>query len=437
MPMSAREVRQALHELGDLRYAAGDLDDALRRIVHATHELFAVDGAGLMLVDPDQLLRNVADSDKRVGDLEELQIEHGEGPCIDAFDDKELVHAADLADEERWPDFCPAAVERGLRAVLASPIPYNQMAIGVVTVFSSEVHPWSPEGELALVAFTDLAALTIANTMQSEQRGELATQLQRALDARVRDRAGQGRPGGPRRVSPGQAFERMRRRARAERRRVVEIAQRDHDQPPADRQPADPCAMTTDPLEALRRLCLALPETTERRSHGEPTWFVRGRRPSSPTPTTTTTTGWSSGAPPSGRAGGLVASAPERFFRPPYVGHRGWLGVYLDVPQDWEEVAELVADAYRTVAPRRLVAQLDDPGPRAAGVEGGCLAGDGRPAELLDGAAAAGLAHALGQGGVGEDAVEALGDVGGEAGRGRGRRRRRRSRTGPAGRSRR
>ena len=224
MPMSAHEVRQALHELGDLRYAAGNLDEALRRIVHATHKLFAVDGAGLMLVDPDQLLRNVADSDKRVGDLEELQIRHGEGPCIDAFDDKELVHAADLAAERRWPSFSPAAVDRGLRAVLASPIPYNQMAIGVVAVFSAKAHPWSPEGELALVAFTDLAALTIANTMQSEQRGELATQLQRALDARVLIEQAKGALVAREGVTPGEAFEQMRRRARAERRRVVEIA---------------------------------------------------------------------------------------------------------------------------------------------------------------------------------------------------------------------
>ena len=86
----------------------------------------------------------MADSDDRVGDIEELQIEHGEGPCIDAFDDKELVHAADLAAEERWPKFSPAAVGQGLRAVLASPIPYNQMAIGVVSVFSAKVRPWSP-----------------------------------------------------------------------------------------------------------------------------------------------------------------------------------------------------------------------------------------------------------------------------------------------------
>src|SRR5215216_4018426 len=146
MSMSAREVRHALQELEDLRYAAGNLDQALRRIVEATHQLFAVDGAGLMLIDPDQLLRNIAVSDRRIDDLEELQIEHGEGPCVDAFEAK-------------------TAVERGLRAVLASPIPYNQHAIGVVVVFSAKVHPWSPEGELALVAFTDLAALTIANTM--------------------------------------------------------------------------------------------------------------------------------------------------------------------------------------------------------------------------------------------------------------------------------
>ena len=225
MPMSAHEVRKALHEVGDLRYAAGNLDDALRRIVGATHQLFAVDGAGLMLIDPDQLLRNIAVSDQRVDDLEELQIEHGEGPCIDAFDEKELVHAADLATEARWPKFSPAALERGLRAVLASPIPYNQTAIGVVVVFSTKVHPWSPEGELALVAFTDLAALTIANTLQSEERGELAAQLQRALDARVVIEQAKGALVAQEGLTEREAFERLRRQARSQRRRVVEVAE--------------------------------------------------------------------------------------------------------------------------------------------------------------------------------------------------------------------
>jgi predicted DNA-binding protein (MmcQ/YjbR family) len=56
----------------------------------------------------------------------------------------------------------------------------------------------------------------------------------------------------------------------------------------------------------------------------------------------------------------MVSSDPERFFVPPYVGGRGWLGVYLDVPVDWDEIAEIVEDAYRTVAPKRLVDQLEE-----------------------------------------------------------------------------
>jgi hypothetical protein len=118
--------------------------------------------------------------------------------------------------------------------------------------------------------------------------------------------------------------------------------------------------MDGDPLERLRRLCLALPETTERLSHGEPTWFVRGKK------TFVTYADhhhddrlsfWC--AAPAGAQEALVASDPERFFVPPYVGGRGWLGVYLDVPADWDEIADLVADAYRMVAPKRLLAELD------------------------------------------------------------------------------
>lgn len=55
------------------------------------------------------------------------------------------------------------------------------------------------------------------------------------------------------------------------------------------------------------------------------------------------------------------AADPERFFVPPYVGHRGWLGIRLDVPGDWDEIAHLVADAYRIVAPKRLLAESDNP----------------------------------------------------------------------------
>ena len=115
-------------------------------------------------------------------------------------------------------------------------------------------------------------------------------------------------------------------------------------------------------IARLRGLCLALPEVTERPSHGEATWFVRDK-------VSFVTMAdhhhddrvafWC--AAPDGVQEDLVASAPERFFRPPYVGHRGWLGVWLDVPVDWNEIAGLVEGAYRVVAPARLVDELDRP----------------------------------------------------------------------------
>ena len=108
----------------------------------------------------------------------------------------------------------------------------------------------------------------------------------------------------------------------------------------------------TDPekTERVRRLCLRLPGVTERPSHGEPAWFVGGKL-------FATTADhhhddrlglWC--AAPLGAQEALVASDPEKFFVPPYVGGRGWLGVRLDVPVDWDEVADLVAGAHRTVA---------------------------------------------------------------------------------------
>ena len=119
-----------------------------------------------------------------------------------------------------------------------------------------------------------------------------------------------------------------------------------------------------DALERVRRICLALPEVTERPSHGAPTWFVRDKK--------TFVTFWVDGhhdlefphlwmAAPPGVQQELVASEPERFFRPPYVGHRGWIGVRMDRTNDidWDEISAMVEEAFRVVAPPKLVEQLD------------------------------------------------------------------------------
>jgi hypothetical protein len=106
------------------------------------------------------------------------------------------------------------------------------------------------------------------------------------------------------------------------------------------------------PLDRIRELCLGLPETTERLSHGQPTFFIGGKRSFVMYLDNHHGDGrlavWC--AAPEGMQQALVGGAPEH-----YVGHRGWLGVRLDQGIDWNEVAGAVEDAYLTVAPRRLV----------------------------------------------------------------------------------
>lgn len=110
----------------------------------------------------------------------------------------------------------------------------------------------------------------------------------------------------------------------------------------------------------LRRLCLTLPEAVEKLSHGEPTWFAGAGK------VFATLDDHHHGAEhlsvwlplPLGAQEALMAEDPARFFRPPYVGGRGWVAVVLDGAPDWRQVAALLREAYLTVASRRLAARL-------------------------------------------------------------------------------
>jgi hypothetical protein len=115
--------------------------------------------------------------------------------------------------------------------------------------------------------------------------------------------------------------------------------------------------------ERVGRICAAFPEVTERPSHGTPTWFVRDKK--------SFVTVWPTGhhdnqfphlwaAAPPGAQQELIRSEPERFFRPPYVGHRGWVGMRLDGDVDWTEVEEICRDAYLAVAPAKLAAAVEE-----------------------------------------------------------------------------
>jgi hypothetical protein len=106
-------------------------------------------------------------------------------------------------------------------------------------------------------------------------------------------------------------------------------------------------------LERVRAICLAMPDVSERLSHGTPTWFAGGKQFAQVWAGHHDDRGlqmWC--AAPSGAQPALVKADPDRFFVPPYVGHRGWLGVRLDKRVDWAEMERIVGDAHAEVAGR-------------------------------------------------------------------------------------
>lgn len=118
--------------------------------------------------------------------------------------------------------------------------------------------------------------------------------------------------------------------------------------------------MSNNQIDRVRTICLALPESSEKLSHGEPTWFVKKKvfcmfannhhgdghiavwLPA-----------------PSGAQAALIEADPRKFFRPPYVGVRGWIGIELKKVRD-RELAAHIRTAWRLVAPKKLVATFED-----------------------------------------------------------------------------
>lgn len=114
-------------------------------------------------------------------------------------------------------------------------------------------------------------------------------------------------------------------------------------------------------IARLRRLCLAFPGAVEKVSHGEPTWFAgdKGKVFAMLDDRHHGAAHLSAWVPlPLGAQEALVARDPQRYFRPPYVGGKGWAGIVLDTAPDWADVARLLREAYLRVAPARLAATI-------------------------------------------------------------------------------
>jgi len=184
--MGDDRLLEAFVELADTLVEDFDVTDFLTLLVDRCVQLVGVDAAGLLLADQDGELRMVATSDERVRLLELFQLQHDEGPCLDAYATGTAVGCPDLTSaDERWPRFSAAAVAAGFAAVDALPMRLRGDVIGALNLFRTRAGELSDAAAHTAQALVGVATIGLLQERSIRRQEVLTGQLQAALDSRV------------------------------------------------------------------------------------------------------------------------------------------------------------------------------------------------------------------------------------------------------------
>jgi GAF domain-containing protein len=204
----------------------GSVLTALEQVVAACVDLFGVGGAGLLIADEQDVLAYVAASDGPGRVLETTEAETGEGPCTEAFVKDLVVVSRDItAESERWPILASRLADQPVRAVLGVPVRMGGVPVGTLDVYQEHPHDWDASEVAALGRYAEVIATTLAAALQAHTAGELARQLQYALDYRVVIERGVGYLMAKESVDAVMAFNMLRGAARHRRAKIGRVAE--------------------------------------------------------------------------------------------------------------------------------------------------------------------------------------------------------------------
>jgi GAF domain-containing protein len=212
--------------LGRLRStASGDgVGPALRNVCTTAVELFAVEGAGILVVDDDAVLRTIAASDREATALERAHERTGEGPCVDAINLDTIVQTSDVGSDDRWPALAAELEASSIRAVLGVPVHAGGAAIGSLNVYRRDPYDWDDSDVEAIAAFSGVAENLVSTALLAQSHESVIEQLRHALDSRVVIERAVGVLMSQQRIDAGAAFTQLREAAREERRKVADLA---------------------------------------------------------------------------------------------------------------------------------------------------------------------------------------------------------------------
>jgi GAF domain-containing protein len=226
MAIDPDALAASLRRLAALGEPGTSVVEALRHVTEACVDLFGVAGSGIMLADEQNIPRYVAASDGPGRILEVAESETGQGPCTEAFVNNAVVPSTDVTAEERWPDLAAALRPHGVRAVLGLPVRLGGVSVGTLDVYYDRPHVWVDDECQALGRYRDVIESTLAAAVAAHNAGELASQLQYALDYRVTIERGVGYLMARDQVDSITAFTQLRRAARDTQSKIGDVAQR-------------------------------------------------------------------------------------------------------------------------------------------------------------------------------------------------------------------
>lgn len=206
------------------RAHGSDIELVLREVCEAAAELLGVDGSGLLMVDEGRVQRSTVATDDHGRELEEHQEALGEGPCVDALMIDTTVHTADVTRDERWPRLAKVLSDRSVRAVVGAPVHVGGQPVGSINAYRMEPYEWDDSDLAALGQLSVIAGRVLSTALLASSKERVVEQLQEALENRVAIERAVGFLMGRQQLGAVDAFERLRQRARSERRKVVEVA---------------------------------------------------------------------------------------------------------------------------------------------------------------------------------------------------------------------
>ena len=211
-----QDLLAAFIEFADTIVDEYDVVEFLHRLATRCVELVDASEAGIMLADRDGMLHYVASSSERMRLIELFELQHDEGPCLDAYRDGVAVISSLTADTfERWPLFAPHAQENGFASVSALPMRLRNEVIGALNIFSTKTEPLEPDDQKVAQALADIATIGILQERALSDARVVTSQLEVALESRIVIEQAKGIVAERNRVSIDTAFTLLRTHARS------------------------------------------------------------------------------------------------------------------------------------------------------------------------------------------------------------------------------